>query len=57
MLSAEDESEYIYRNFLKNSNENFDEWEWDGQMLSIYFENTTIEIYTRNDLKQFLPNL
>ena len=45
----------IYCNFIRNSTPFYEDWAWDGEVLTVFTE-TDNETYSYNDLKQIIPN-
>jgi hypothetical protein len=54
-LNIQRQYEIIY-SFFKTTTEPFDDLEWDGNKLVVYFENEKIEEYSYFDLKQMITN-
>ena len=40
--------------FLHYTTEAFDDWDWDGQMLTIWLNNEPIERYLLADVREFI---
>jgi hypothetical protein len=44
------------RAFFKTTSEPFDDLEWDGENLVVYYEDVAVEHYTYADLKELIEN-
>ena len=42
----------LIQSWIKTTTEQFDDWEWDGKYLTIWFKDIIIEKYSRKDLKE-----
>jgi hypothetical protein len=46
----------IYR-FFKNTTEPFDDLDWDGELLNVFFENKIVETYSYKDMCDLIEGL
>ncbi len=46
---------HLIERWLHSSSEPFDDWDWDGQELTIFLHNAPIEKYTRETLAEAIP--
>ena len=44
----------LIQSWLARTIEAFDNWDYDGKELTIFFKNISIEKYTNNDIREFL---
>ena len=52
-MTTEDQLEIetcLIESWLKNTTEPFDDWDWDGTVLTLFLRNESIEKYTRETL-------
>lgn len=44
----------LIQSWLKTTSEPFDDWDWDGETLTIWLNDKLIEKYTNKDLKEVI---
>ncbi len=44
----------LIQTWLKTTSEPLDDWDWDGEILTIWLNNKLIEKYTNKDLKEVI---
>ena len=54
-LNIQRQYDLIY-SFFKTTTEPYDDLDWDGENLVVYFENIEIERYSYDDLKELIDD-